>query len=217
MIDSILLEPALLDNFIFIIHSVMRLSYHRYIETTILELFSELLSVANKLECAKLRHMGTAIERPRIEWTEALEDDIAKRLLTRSLRRICSEDEDIPSRASINERLSISERFWTICARSRKLHALMRLEQVEEDLDTITPQNAKAVHVKVGYAQWLAERLLSKEYGDKTPAINVQANLGIQLVHAIPRPSVRSTDPPAEIVDAEVVPLLSDTTTPDIE
>ena len=49
----------------------------------------------------------------------------------------------------------------------------------------------------------IAGKRKPKKYADRPPDVNINANLGIQLVHAIPRP-------PIETIDAEVVPLLSD-------
>ena len=112
-------------------------------------------------------------------WTPELEESIVERMLTRSLRRICAEDKDVPDRITIQRHILKNEAFATKCARARAQHALHRLEEIEDDLDTITPENAKAVQVKVGFAQWLAERLLSKEYGNRTEH-NVE--LGIKVI-----------------------------------
>ena len=102
-----------------------------------------------------------------IKWTPELENSIVERMLTRSLRKICEQDNDVPDRITIQRLITQSEEFATKCARARQQHALHRLEEIEDDLDSITPENAKAVQVKVGFAQWLAERLLSKDYGNK--------------------------------------------------
>ena len=99
-----------------------------------------------------------------IKWTAELEAEIARRLVNRSLLSICQQDKDVPSRGAINEHLAESEEFWAICARARRLHALQRLENVEVDVDTCNENNANSVRVKVDFAKWLAERLLSREY-----------------------------------------------------
>lgn len=88
--------------------------------------------------------------------------------MNRSLLRICKEDKDVPSRAAINEHLAEDDNFWTICARARKIHALQRLENVEVDVDSCNDDNARAVKVKVDFAMWMAERLMSKEYSPQS-------------------------------------------------
>ena len=125
-----------------------------------------------------------------IKWTVALEADIAKRLINRSLRTICEQDKDLPSRAAINERLAESEDFWTKCAHARRIHAMQRLESVELDVDTCNEDNANSVKVKVGYAQWLAERVLAKEYApnQKHTGADGEGPIGLTIVSAVPRP-----------------------------
>jgi hypothetical protein len=58
--------------------------------------------------------------------------------------------------------------FWAKCARARKAHAIQRIEDAGDTADDCTEENAQSAKVKIGYATWLAERLLSKEgYGNK--------------------------------------------------
>lgn len=107
-----------------------------------------------------------------IEWTEQLEDSIVQRLINRSLRRICEEDKDVPSRESIRLRMVENDDFWAKCARARKANALQRLETAQDELDSadakeISQPAVKLIELKLGDARWLAERLLSKDYGNK--------------------------------------------------
>jgi hypothetical protein len=117
-----------------------------------------------------------------IKWTPELEDTIAKRLINRSLRRICEEDKDLPSRAAINERLTENEEFWTKCARARRIQAMQRLESVELDVDSCNADNARAVAVKVSYAQWFAEKALPKEYGAKLAHTGADGDGPVKLI-----------------------------------
>ncbi len=101
------------------------------------------------------------------QYTEQLADSIVERLVERSLRRICQEDSDVPDRNTVARWMVQHPDFGAKCARARREHALYRLEMVEDDVDSIEPENANAVRVKVDYAKWLAERLQSKDYGNK--------------------------------------------------
>jgi hypothetical protein len=118
-----------------------------------------------------------------INWTPELEDEIARRLITRSLTKICEEDSDLPSRNSIQERMLRNEAFWAKCAHARKMHAYQRLEDVERDVDSCNADNANAVRVKADYARWLAERLLSKDYSNKID-VNVTSSIADAIADA---------------------------------
>lgn len=121
-----------------------------------------------------------------IVWTPELESEIARRLVNKSLLKICQEDngKNLPSRAAINEHLASDDNFWTICARARRIHALQRLENVEVDVDGCTDDNARSVKVKVDFAIWLAERLLSKEYSPQSK-IEHSGSLDLSLADSI--------------------------------
>jgi hypothetical protein len=122
-----------------------------------------------------------------IDWTPELEDSIVEALVTESLRKVCSHNSNLPDRTTIQRHIAQNEEFATRCARARAEHARYRLEMVEDDVDTCDAENARAVQVKVGFAQWLATRLLSKEYGDRTELSGpgggpIQAEITINLV-----------------------------------
>jgi hypothetical protein len=138
-----------------------------------------------------------------IDWTAELEDSIIDRLTTKSLRKICSEDSSLPDRATIQRHIADSAEFAAKCARARAEHARYRLEMVEDDVDTITEDNAKAVQVKVGFAQWLAARLLSKEYGDKLQLEGTLKVSRLIVSDAAPTSSLSVPDPVPEFDDAQ--------------
>ena len=92
------------------------------------------------------------------------------------------------------------------------------MEQLADELieiaDTADKDTYNAMRLRVDTRKWLLSKLIPKVYGDLPPAVNVQANLGIQLVHAIPRPDKSPSVPlqtgPAEMLEANSIPLLSD-------
>ena len=120
-----------------------------------------------------------------IAWTPELEDEIATLLITDSLRTICSKRSDLPSRESIRLRQVESDDFWAKCARARKAHAIQRLEDAGEVADNCNDDNANASKVKIGFATWLAERLLSKDYGQRVQNEHTGADGGALVIKHI--------------------------------
>lgn len=123
-----------------------------------------------------------------IDWTPELEDDIAHRLINRSLRRICEEDSDIPSRESIRLHQVDSDDFWAKCARARKARCVQMLENADDAAEACTEDNAKAASVLISHAHWTAEKLLSKDYGAKLGLTGGDGG-AIQIMSSIPRHS----------------------------
>jgi hypothetical protein len=110
-----------------------------------------------------------------IDWTPELEDQIVARLASSSLRQLCEEDPSLPSRNTITQHMANSEEFAARCMRARRENALYRLEKAQDELDAadgekITLQEVKLLELRLGDARWIAERLLSKEYGNKVKA-----------------------------------------------
>lgn len=104
-----------------------------------------------------------------IDWTPELKARIAKLLINKPLIKVCEENPDLPSRASINERLAEDDEFWTQCARARRIHCFQRLENTQVKLDDALAKDHDQISIKllemqIGDARWNAERLLSKEY-----------------------------------------------------
>ncbi len=130
-----------------------------------------------------------------INWTPELENSIADRLITRSLRKICEEDNDLPHRITIQRRIIENPEFATVCARARAQNALYRLETAQDALDgadpeSITQPGVKLIELKLNDARWLAERLLSKEgYGTRVQQEH-SGEIGIKTV--IVQPDVKA-------------------------
>ena len=88
------------------------------------------------------------------------------------------------------------------------------LEAPERTDKGIDPAWVNLKRLQVDTIKWALSKRNPKKYADRPPEINVAANLGIQLVHAIPRPDKSPSVPlqagPAEIIEANSIPLLSD-------
>ena len=75
--------------------------------------------------------------------------------------------------------------------RAREIQA----ERLADEIVSIADDEAKDVpgdavrrsHLRVESRKWVAAKLLPKKYGDKIQQ-EVTGNLGLQLVHSIPRP-----------------------------
>ena len=133
---------------------------------------------------AKIASMG----RPST-YTDEIADSIAERLVTRTLRRICAEDSDVPDRVTIQRWIAQNEGFATKCARARQEHARYLLEIASDAVEDCDEENYNAAKVKFGSFGWLAERLLSKEYGNKVAVTGDGGGpIGITVVSSVPRP-----------------------------
>jgi hypothetical protein len=123
-----------------------------------------------------------------INWTPDLEESIADKLELKSLLTVCSENPDLPSRASINRRLDSSPEFEAKCARARANHALIVLETVQKEvLGASTKEEAYIANVKASHAQWYVTKLLPRIFGEKREITGPDGG-AIQIVSTVPRP-----------------------------
>ncbi len=59
--------------------------------------------------------------------------------------------------------------------------------------------------LQIDTIKWALSKRNPKKYADRPPEVNLTANLGVQLVHAIPRPDKPTLNAPeTPIIDAEV-------------
>ena len=158
------------------------------------------------------------------EWTTEIEQTILNDIEAGNTLQEVANKHSI-SKALILKRVRLSEAFCHQYTRAMDVRTDSDFEGLADELASKPERTDKGIdpawvnwkRLQIDTIKWALSKRNPKKYADRPPEINVAANLGIQLVHAIPRPSVRSTDPPAETIDAEVVPLLSDTTTADTE
>lgn len=61
-------------------------------------------------------------------------------------------------------------------------------EEILELADQADAETYNAQRLKVDTRKWLMSKLAPKKYGDKPPDVNVGVNVGLQLVHSVPRP-----------------------------
>lgn len=139
----------------------------------------------------------------------------------KSLRQICDLD-GMPAKSSILKWLGQQKDFADQYARARELCMEAMSEEIlsiadDSKHDTLFDDEGNPYEnkewlnrsrLRVDTRKWLMSKLAPKKYADKPADINVNAQLGIQLVHAIPRPSVRSAEPP--MIEADVTPADSD-------
>ena len=116
-----------------------------------------------------------------INWTPELEDEIAALLVNSSLRAICKDRPDLPSRESIRLRQIEHEAFWAKCARAMQAHALQRIEDAGQIADDCTEENVDSSKVKISFAQWTAEKLLPKTFAGKTPGDSPENPLHLKV------------------------------------
>ncbi len=139
-----------------------------------------------------------------IDWNETIEQSVLSAIEAGSPLRATAEQHDMTS-AAIIRRVQASESFAKRYAHAKQI----QLEQMAEELLALADQADKdtynAQRLKVDTRKWLLSKLIPKVYGDVPPQVNVQANLGVQLVHAIPRPDKPALNAPeTPIIDAEV-------------
>src|SRR5579859_4515938 len=112
------------------------------------------------------------------------------------------------SKSLILKRVRLSEAFCHQYTRAMDVRADSDFEGLAEEIAVEPERTDKGIdpawvnwkRLQIDTIKWALSKRNPKKYADRPPEVNVQANLGIQLVHAIPRPSVRSNDS----VDAEI-------------
>ena len=99
-------------------------------------------------------------------YSNALAEEICRRLADGlSLRRVCEAD-DMPSRDTVRRWLGRREPF-------RRMYAAAREQQAEHFVDEIieiadTDDNATHARVRIDARKWAAVKLAPKKYGDKS-------------------------------------------------
>lgn len=73
----------------------------------------------------------------------------------------------MPHRATVYRWASGDPEFATRIARAREGLAEYFEHRIGVEAEACTPENARAVHVKIGALQWRAAKLAPKKYGDK--------------------------------------------------
>lgn len=119
------------------------------------------------------------------KWTPKLEDSIVERLVERSLRRICREDDDVPSRETILKHQRESPDFLAKCARAAEQHAEYLIDWAYDTALDCDEKSAQSAKVKISWAQWHAAKLKPKKYSEK---IEHEHTGGIVLKNSIPDP-----------------------------
>jgi hypothetical protein len=101
--------------------------------------------------------------------TPELEERIAERLETMSLRQICSRFDDVPDRATIHRHMAANPEFATKCARAREENAEFMDDRILEIAQKVESGELepKAGSVIISAFQWRASKLAPKKYGDK--------------------------------------------------
>ncbi len=80
-----------------------------------------------------------------------------------------------------------------------------RLDDPERTDKGIDPAWVNWKRLQIDTIKWALSKRNPKKYADRPPDVNINATLGVQLVHAIPRPdkpALNAPEPP--IIEAEV-------------
>ncbi len=143
--------------------------------------------------------MGTAIQ-----WNESLEQSVLSAIEAGKPLRETGKLNGISATAII-ERVQDSDAFRKRYARAKEIQMETMADELLALADQADKDTYNAQRLKVDTRKWLLSKLIPKVYGDVPPQVNVQANLGVQLVHAIPRPDKPALNAPeTPIIDAEV-------------
>jgi hypothetical protein len=110
---------------------------------------------------------GKRIGRPSI-WTPELEDEICLRILTRSLRSVCS-DADMPAEETVYVRIRDNESFADKYARARQSRAYRRAEDIDQLTEAVANNrlDPQAARVAIDAIKWQAGKEAPKVFGEK--------------------------------------------------
>lgn len=112
-----------------------------------------------------------------IEWTADLELKIFSLIAgsSKSLKRICEENPDLPSASTIWQRIVDNKEFSDEYARAKEWQAdymadeIMSISDALADLEDaqLTHEKISAAKLRVDSRKWAASKLKPKKYGDK--------------------------------------------------
>jgi len=101
------------------------------------------------------------------EYSEALADSIAERLMDgESLRAICAAV-DMPDRKTVMRWQAAHPDFAAKCARARELYADQIFDEMQEVADTGNADDVQRAKLRVSTMQWRASKLAPKKYGER--------------------------------------------------
>ena len=132
--------------------------------------------------------MSDGVGRPTI-YTQELADEICRRLIDRSLRKVCAAD-DMPHRDTvrdwvINDHNGFSDQY----ARARRMQALEWAEEILEIGDGENMTDTQRARLRVDTRKWLLSKVLPKVYGDKVViAGDSEAPLEVIVTRTIVKP-----------------------------
>lgn len=101
-------------------------------------------------------------------YTPQLAAKICERLLEESLVTICK-DQDMPARSTVYAWMDEHPDFRTRCARAREGLVDFKLAEAEDILSRLLrgKLDPAAARVAISHIEWMAEKLSSKQYGNK--------------------------------------------------
>ncbi len=95
--------------------------------------------------------------------------------------------------------------FGTSIAHAQEEAQEAFVDDLERVIPTIDAENYNAIKTQMWARMWIAGKRKPKKYAERPPDVNINATLGVQLVHAIPRPDKPTLNAPeTPIIDAEV-------------
>ncbi len=150
-----------------------------------------------------------------IQWNESLEQSVLSAIESGLTLRQVASNHDI-SPALILKNVKASASFCEQYARAMEIRTEQDFEQLADAIED-GPESARLdgpawvnwKRLQIDTIKWALSKRNPKKYADRPPDVNVSATLGIQLVHAIPRPEKdtpalnASCNPP--VIDAEPI------------
>jgi len=145
------------------------------------------------------------------EWTHEFEQAILSDIESGLTLKAVAEKNGI-SKALILKNVKASQRFCDLYTRAMDLRTDADFEGLADELSQepergkfgIDPAWVNWKRLQIDTIKWALSKRNPKKYADRPPEVNVNAQFGVQLVHAIPRPE---KEPPS--VPCESVPELS--------
>jgi len=159
----------------------------------------------------KSRVMGTAVGRPRTEWTPHLKQELIERLTSGETVHSIFSDPAFPARSTFYLEMARDANFRSEIACARKIGAAKEFDDFLALADQATAENYNAIKVKLWARTWALGRLDPSNFGDNR---NVNVNVNVSRIICqddtpqLPAPAQPLFDTPSgdpSIIDAEVI------------
>ena len=155
--------------------------------------------------------MGTAIGRPRTDWTPQLKQELIERLTSGETVFSIFNQSHFPARSTFYLEMFRDPAFQAEITRARKIGAVKEFDDFLALADKADSENYNAIKVKLWARTWALGRLDPSNFGDNR---NVNVNVNVSRIICqddtprLPAPAQPLFDTPSgdpSIIDAEVI------------